>query len=144
VTEPVDILIQNAMFAKLASPNITTPPTAIAYPFVTFVPVVGTNYIDARPMLRAAPDNPSLANTGSNIYRGVFQVDAVTPDAKGEAPGIRLASLISARFPVGIKIPVVGGRFWVKCNDIPTIAAAVKDAPWVRFPVSIPYIVITN
>lgn len=142
MSDPIDVLIAKALIARVTTPNVTSPATPIANPYVAYTPTVGLAYLDIRPVLRAAPENPSLPFDGSNIFRGVFQVDAVASDGGGESPGLRLASLVAARFAVGTKL--VAGSYYVKCNKIPTIAAAVKDAPWVRFPVSIPFVVITS
>jgi len=115
---------------------------SIAYPFVAFTPVTGTAYIEARPILRADINSPALGFNQSDLFAGIFQVDAVIPDdGGGETPGIRLAALVAARFYEGTKLALSTGRY-LKINKIPSIAAAVKDAPWIRFPVSIPYLVI--
>lgn len=140
-TEPIDVLVAKALIARVTTQALTSPATPIANPYVAYTPTVNVAYLDIRPVLRADPENPGIAFDGSSIFRGVFQVDAVMPDGAGESPGLRLASLVAARFAVGTKL--VAGSYFVKCNKIPTIAAAVKDAPWVRFPVSIPFVVIT-
>ena len=146
MTEPVDVLIQAALLTKLcggtaATSDVTNPVTPVALPLITYPPVAGTAYLDARAVLRAEPNRPGIGFTGSVIRRGIFQVDAVVPDNKGEAPGLRLAALVAARFAIGTML--VAGSYKLQLVKEPTIAAAVKDAPWVRFPVSIPYLVIT-
>lgn len=138
----INVLILNACMSQLQTPDITTPATPFAWPLVSYIPSPGVSFFEVHPLLRAAPENPSIDFGGSNIFRGILQVDAVVPDGDGEGAGIALASLVADRFAVGTKL--VAGGYFVKFNKIPTIAAAVKDAPWVRFPVSIPYLVITS
>jgi hypothetical protein len=140
VTEPVDVLIQAALCAWLKSPDLTVPATPIAMPLVSFTPAPKTPYLDVQPVLRAAPEHFGISNENADILRGIFQVDAVVPDGHGEAPGVRLASLVKARFAQGTKL--VAGTQYLRLNKTPTIAAAVKDAPWVRFPVSIPFLLV--
>lgn len=140
MTEPVDVLVLNALMTQLSTPAITGSPP-IASPLVGYTPVPGTPYLDAHSVLRAEPEHLPIGFSGSTIRRGIFQVDAVVPDAAGEAPGIRLAALVAARFPIGTSL--VAGSYRLRLDKEPNIAAAVKDAPWVRFPVSIPYLVIT-
>lgn len=141
MTEPLDVSIQSALLAQLTTPALTSPATPIAYPLVAYTPTIGTAYLDARAILRAAPNHPGADFSAYTIRRGIFQVDAVAPDGAGEAPGLRLAALVAARFAIGTKL--VAGSYRLLLDKEPTIAAAVKDAPWVRFPVSIPYLVIT-
>lgn len=137
MTEPVDVLIQAALCTRLVG---ASSGTQIAMPLVEYSPVIGTPYLDARAVLRAAPESPSIAFTGSVKFPGIFQVDAVVPDGQGEAPGLRLASLVAARFAQGTRL--VAGSRWLTVMKTPTIAAAIKDASWIRYPVSIPYLVI--
>jgi len=140
VSDPIDVAIQAACLAYLKAANIA--PGQVAYPYVAFSPTVGTPYLDARPVLRAAPNSPALAFTGSVLRAGIFQVDAVAPDGGGEGPGLRLAAQVAALFPQGLVL--AAGGFRLQFNHVPTIAAALKDAAWVRFPVSIPYLLISN
>ena len=139
-TEPLDVLILNALMTQLTVPALTSPATPVASPLVTYTPTPGTPYFDARSPLRAEPDSRAIAYNQSTFFRGVFQVDAVVPDGGGEAVGLRLAALVAARFPEGTDISTGGIR--IQFQKPPTIATAVKDAPWVRFPVSISYLVI--
>lgn len=113
----------------------------IAWPFTTFAPTIGQAYLDARGLLRAAPQSLGLAYAGSVLRRGIFQVDAVIVDDQGEAPGIRIAELVAVLFAQGTQIQAT--KWLVKINQVPTIAPAVMDAPWLRIPVSIPYTVST-
>lgn len=149
MTEPVEVLVLNALLGRLVTSasgtipgtsNITTPATPVASPLANYAPTLGTSYLHAHPLLRAEPDAPGLAADSAVIRRGVFQVDAVVPDNRGEAPGLRLAALVRDRFARGTKL--VAGTRYLRLDKEPTIAAAVKDAPWVRFPVSIPFEII--
>lgn len=141
MTEPLDVLIQTALMTQLTVPALTSPATPIASPLIAYVPVPLTKYLDARPVMRAASEHFGLAFANGDIHRGIFQVDAVVPDNQGEAPGVRLASLVAARFPIGLTL--TAGSFRVRFESVPTIGPAIKDGAWVRFPVSIPYIVRT-
>lgn len=136
MTEPIDVIVQSAVLMHLSSPALSGSPS-IAYPLVAFTPTPGTAYLDARPILRAEPDQPFLAFDSDVIHRGVFQVDTVAPDGAGEAPAVRLASLVAERFAVGTMIYVSWYR--IKVLQVPTIGATIKDAPWIRVPVSVPY-----
>lgn len=140
MTEPLDVSIQAALLAHLTTPALSGSPP-IAYPFVTYTPISDTAYLDARAVLRAEPSHLGIAFTAATMRRGIFQVDAVAPENRGEAPGLRLAALVAARFSIGTKL--VAGSYRLLLDKEPTIAAAVMDAPWVRFPVSIPYVIIT-
>lgn len=139
MTIETDIL--TALFTKLTTPALNSPATPIAWPMVIYTPVAGTPYFDVRPILRAAPEHLQLATSGPALHRGILQVDAVVPDTQGESPGLRLADLVAARFPIGTTL-TAGSRL-LRILRTPSIAAAVKDAPWVRYPVSIPYLVIS-
>lgn len=136
MSEPIDVAISQTLYAWLIA-MASCPPRAA--PFVTppYVPVTGTLYLDVAPLLRAEPEHFGIAFQNADIERGTFQVDVVVPLGPGELPGTRVAALVKARFPIGTEFSVNGGRLWV--TGTPSIAAAVKDAPWVRFPVSIPY-----
>lgn len=136
MTEPVDVLILNALMTQISTPALSGSPP-IASPLVAYAPTPGTKYLDCRDPLRAEPDHAGLAAADSTQHRGIFQIDVVVPDGQGAAPGLRLAALVAARFAIGTK--VAAGSRYLKFDKVPTIAAAVKDAPWVRFPVSIPY-----
>jgi hypothetical protein len=134
-------LIQAALCAQLKTPDITTPVTPIAWPLVAYTPVIGITYLEVHPLLKAQTQHSALAFGGSDINRGIFQVDAVVPEGKGEAAALRLVDLIIARFALGTEL-VAGGRM-LRVNAPPQSAAALRDAPWVRYPVSIPYVIIT-
>lgn len=141
MAEPLDVLILNAFMARLTTPALTSPATPIAYPLVAFTPASGVKYLAIAPIMRAEPFHPGLGFNGYTERRGILQIDAVIPDNTGEPNGLRLAALVAARFPIGTDL-VAGSRL-LRLYKEPTIAAAVKDAPWVRYPVSIPYLVIT-
>lgn len=138
MTEPLDVDISTALLTRFTTPALTSPATPIAKPFIPYTPTPGTAYLDARAIMRAAPEHPSIDFGGSDILRGIFQIDAVVPDTHGENPGLRLASLVAARFPLGLTL--AAGAQTIRFHTVPAIAAAIKDAPWVRFPVTIPYI----
>lgn len=139
MTIETDIL--NALMTKLTVPALDSPATPIASPLVSYTPTANTSYLKAHPVLRAATEDVGVSFTGSRVVRrGIFQVDAVVPEDQGEAPGLRLAALVAARFSLGTSL--VAGSYKLQILQTPTIAAAVTDAPWVRFPVSIPYTLI--
>lgn len=123
----------------VASSDITSPATPVAMPLVAFTPTTGVAYLDARPILRAEPQDLAMSLAGTVIHRGIFQIDAVVPDTAGEVPGITLASLVADRFPAGLRL--AAGRYFVKIHKSATVAPAIIDAAWVRFPVSIPFTV---
>jgi hypothetical protein len=147
MAEPLDVLVLNALMAQLTSPAILSPVTPfaalpIASPSVTYSPVANTKYLDARNILRAEPQRAGLSFTNASTFnRGIFQVDAVGPDGAGESALLRIAALVKDRFPIGLVLPAA--PYQLQFLKVPVIAAAVKDAPWVRFPVSIPYLIIT-
>lgn len=130
--------IQTALLANLtAAPDLTTPATPFAMPLVDYQPVPSVSYYDVRPLLTAEPEHFGLAYGNADIHKGVFQVDAVIPDGGGEALGLRLAAAVADRFPIGTLLSASGRR--LEIINTPSIGPAVKDAPWVRFPVSIPW-----
>lgn len=147
MTDPIDVLIFTALLTRLmpnpalVTSDITSPPVPVAMPSIAYVPVTNKPYIEAHNILRAQPQSPTLDFAGSNLFKGIFQVDAVVPQGAGEVTGLRLAAAIAARFPQGLRLPCA--PYQIKFNSLSSIAAAVTDAPWVRFPVSIPYLLIT-
>jgi hypothetical protein len=145
VSTGLDAAIQVAFVTHLTTPALTSPATRIAYPFVAFTPTPGVKYLDMRDTLRGDPDHRALPFAAHTIHRGILQIDAVVPEGAGAAPGLELAALVAARFAIGTKLVVSAGSATYRLQILkpPTIAAAVMDAPWVRFPVSIPYEVIT-
>lgn len=146
MAEPLDVDILNAFMARLTTPALTSPATPIGYPLVAFEPPKDANgnglrHLRVAPILRAEPFHPGIGFNGHTERRGILQIDAVVPDNTGEPNGLRLAALVAARFPIGTDL--IAGTHRLRLYKEPTIAAAVKDAPWVRYPVSIPYLVIT-
>jgi len=146
MTEPAEVIVLNALLGRLitsaagvvpGTSDVVSPAIQVASPLVNFIPVMSTTYLDAHPLLRAEPDAPGLAFNSSVFRRGIFQIDAVIPDNQGEAVGLRLAAAVRDRFARGTRL--IAGTYLVTLDKEPTIAAAVKDAPWVRFPVSIPF-----
>ena len=132
--------ILNALMTKLTTPALDSPATRIASPLVTFTPVSGTAYLQAHPIMRADTDEVGIAFSSKHVDRGIFQVDAVVPELTGEGAGLRLAALVRARFSLGTSL--VAGSYRLQILQRPTIATAVEDAPWVRYPVSIPYTIV--
>lgn len=126
----------------VATSDITSPPKRVAFPFVEFKPTKGETYLDIRNLLRAEPEHLPLAFTGTFIDRGVFQVDVIAPDGHGEAPAVRIAELVAARYPIGLELSVPTTRLKIQLLRKPTVAGAIKDGAWVRIPVSIPYTVV--
>lgn len=141
MAEPLDVDILNAFMARLTTPALTSPATPIAFPLVPYTPTSGLKYLAVHAIMRAEPFHPGLSFTSHTERRGILQIDAVIPDNTGEPNGLRLAALVAARFPIGTDM--IAGTRRLRLYKEPTIAAAVKDAPWVRYPVSIPYLVIT-
>lgn len=143
MTEPLDVLIQQVLVAKLvpnasvATSDITNPATPVALPLIAYTPTSGTKYLDIRAVMRAEPERPFIADDDGIIHKGVFQVDAVVPDNQGAFPGLRLAALVATRFPLGPLAMV--DVFRLKILKPPAIAAPIKDGSWVRFPVSVYY-----
>lgn len=145
MTEPVEVAIAAALYARLTSSAAPLSATPRAAPLVAYTPTLGTAYLHVWPLMRAAPEHFGISDANADTLRGIFQIDAVMPDGAGEAPGVRLASLVQDRFPHGLTLSVVStiGTRTLRVTNRPTIAAAVKDAPWVRFPVSIPWQLVT-
>lgn len=133
--------IQDALIARLKASPVIISAASIANPLVAFDPSGLTQYLAVHAILRAQPLRPALGFTGAVVRRGIFQVDAVIKDGLGERPGLVLAGSVASRFAIGTEL--VAGSYRLQLDKEPTIAAAVKDAPWVRFPVSIPYLVIS-
>ena len=141
MTEPLDVQILDAFMTRLTSPALSGSPP-IASPLVDYAPVTGTAYLDARPVMRAEPYQPGLSFAADVIHTGVFQVDAVVPRGQGEASGLRLAALVAERFAAGTALTV--SAFRLKVLRPPSIASAVNDDPWVRYPVSVFYYLSTR
>lgn len=140
MSEPLHVQVLNALMTRLTTPALDAPPTPIASPLVAYSPTAGVPYFEAHRIMRADPEQPWIAAESDAVHRGIFQVDAVVPNDQGEAPGIRLASLVVDRFSFGTLIDLDACR--LKIVRTPGIAAAISDSPWARFPVSIPYLVI--
>jgi hypothetical protein len=132
--------IQAALCGRLASPALSGAPP-IAYPLVDFTPTPGTAYLEVRPLLQAESERFGLDTANPDINAGVFQVDAVVPaDGKGEAPGLALATLVKDRFTKDLRLTASGRTLEIVSN--PSIAGALKEGAWVRYPVSIFYRII--
>lgn len=129
--------IQSALCEQLKAANLGL---AIAWPWVTFNPVADTAYIAVHPLMRSKIQHVSVSFSGSNVQRGIFQVDTVIPDSQGEAPALALTDQIAAQFAIGTNLVANGIRLQI--DNVPQSAAPVTDAPWVRYPVSIPYLLI--
>lgn len=142
MSDPVDVLVQQALKAHLKTPDLTTPATPIAWPFLPYTPVGGVSYIEVHATMRAPIVHAALDFAGSDVTRGIFQVDAVVPDGAGEAAGSRLAALIAARFVLGTLL--VAGAYKLQVIKVPQTATPIKDASWVRYPVSVSYIIVTK
>lgn len=140
MTEPITVLMAEALYAWLvAAPALSGVPRVA--PFAAYSPTVGTAYLDVRPLMSAEPFHPSLEDSGSTLLRGIFQVDAVVPDNdKGQNPGLRLAAAVADRFVLGTIL--AAGTRKLRITKPPKTAAPLKDAAWIRFPVSIPFLVI--
>lgn len=133
MTAPLQDAIQDAFNAHLRTPDLTTPATPIGWPLVTFSPTPDAAYLKVHAIMWAEPERPWLDRSAPVTLRGIFQVDAVMPGNKGTKPGITLAGLVADRFR---DAPLIAGGRRLTLFE-PYIAAAVTDAPWVRFPVSI-------
>jgi hypothetical protein len=137
----VNSAILNALMTKLTSPNITSPATPVASPLgVVYTPVTGKAYLDVQPIMRAAPEHTGMRASAATLNRSIFQVDVVVPAGAGETPGYALADLVAARFPMLSEMVADGRRLQV--TKVPAIASAIPDALWVRYPVSISFLVI--
>lgn len=140
MSEPLDVGILNALMTQLTTPAISGSP-AIAYAEVSFVGGdANTAYLHAHSPMRAPPEHFGLDSANIAIHTGIFQVDAVAPDQKGEAAALRLAALVAARFVIGTKLPIETRNLSIIAN--PAIGQLVKDAPWIRIPVSITYHIV--
>jgi hypothetical protein len=131
------LLLRIVPVATVATSNITAPATPVAMPFIPYVPTSGVAYLEVHKLLPAEPEAPFIGFDSDVIQRGIFQVDAVMPDQAGEGPGLRLAKLVAARYPRGLSLAVAGLQ--LKILRPSTVAGAVKDGSWVRFPVSVPW-----
>lgn len=141
MTDALDVLIQSALLGALTVPPLTSPATPIAYPMVGFTPTGGVAYIQVWPLLKSQTQHPAIGFVGSNLNRGIFQVDAVIPDGEGEAPGMRLAALVAARYALGTVL--AAGPYKLEIKLPVQSSAGVKDEDWVRYAISVPYLVIT-
>jgi hypothetical protein len=124
---------------RLTTPALSGSPP-VASPLVPFTPVTGTAYLDARPIMRAAPDHPWIGFDSDTLYRGIFQVDAVVPVDAGEGQGLRLAALVVERFAIGTMLALSASR--LKVLQPPAIAPVIVETAWARYPVSIAYLVV--
>lgn len=138
MTEFVDANVQNALMTQLTTPTLGYP---ISYPFIPYIPIEDMAYLEAQPIMKADTQHPGLGYSDSNLGKGIFQVDAVIPDGKGEPTGLRMQAQIAERFAIGTVL--IAGNRQVKVNSPPQTAEGIKDGAWVRFPVSVTFEVIT-
>jgi len=134
-------IVSSASNVFPATSNITSPPIQVALPLANYTPAAGTAYLEARPLLLVTPEQYGMAfdGDGDTIHRGIFQIDAVVPDNKGEAQGLRLAKLVADRFALGTML--TAGAYRVKILRPPAVASAIHDKSWIRYPVSVPWFV---
>lgn len=138
VSATIETNIQDVLFGYFKDAALTPP---ISWPDVEFVPTVGVAYYQVHRIMRATPQDLSIAFDGSTMLKGIFQIDSVYPDNAGSNIGLQLAEPVRALFAQGTTLTAGGRRLQIV--KTPTIAAATdSDAPWVRLPVSIPYLLI--
>jgi hypothetical protein len=137
----LDVQILNALMTRLTAPALSGNPP-VASPLVAFSPTSGVAYLDAKPIMRADPQRPWIAFDSGTVYRGIFQVDAVVPNNKGEVAGLSLAALVVERFDVGTILDLADGTR-LKINGKPGVATVIPDGAWARYPVSVPYFLVS-
>lgn len=135
----IDIAVQNALMTQISNAGLSVP---ISSPLVPFTPVVGVSYVDVHPVMRSQPQSIGIDLGGDVLRRGIFQVDAVVPDGQGEQPGLTLASAIAAAFEIGTRL--AAESYVLKINSKPYIKGPIKDSAYVRYPVTIPYTLVTS
>jgi hypothetical protein len=143
VATGIETRITEALHAHLAD-LVLTPPLPIAWPNIAFDPIIRTEGPDGVPLgwyLRAnevvLPTEAIALRDGSNRYRGLFQVDVVFPIDIGLTVPREVASAICAHFKRGTKRYRESVR--VEIVRPPYASTALKDAPGMMIPVTIPY-----
>ena len=143
MTEYIDANIQNAMMTQLTSPPLTDSNSnayPMAFPFLPYDPIEDTPYMEAWPIMKAKTQHPTLGYYDSDLQRGIFQVDAVVPDGRGEPIGLRMQAQIVERFAMGTVL--LAGQRNLYLNAPPQVTQGMKDGAWIRFPVSITFTLI--
>lgn len=134
-----DAAIQDALCAALQDGDLDAP---IAWPFVKYTPTIGVAYFQVMPLLKSKVQRLGISfDVGANVNRGIFQVDAVIADGAGEKAALQMTDQIRAIFPYGTQLVTTDGQR-LQVADVPQTASPVTDAPWERYPVSIPYVLI--
>lgn len=134
---PVELLAQRALASYLSA--LAGLPQ-IAFAFTKFTPTVDVSYINVNAILWAEPQQSGLGYSSAIVKRGTFQVDVVIPDKGGEREGLDYAGLLSSNFPVGLEL--LAGGFTLRVEKPAVIASPIKDSGWVRYPVSVRFIIV--
>lgn len=127
--------IVNALLTRLSTLVVTPTALPVAWPDVPYAPTVGQAHLRAS-ILRADPSQVTLGTGGYTRSRGVLQVDVCMPEGSGEVKGSAVADQVIAHFK---QTTLVSGLTTVRVIRRPHIAAVLKDSPWYRFIVRVPY-----
>ncbi|WP_426287546.1 phage tail terminator-like protein [Luteibacter sp. E-22] len=129
-------LVRRAIETRLAAwAAARTPALRIAFEDVPFTPANGETYLEVF-MLPAATGSDDLAGV-HRVYRGVYQINVVTPSGVGPGPAEAIADELTALFPLNLRMAV--GGFTAQVVTPATVAKGEPDPPTYTQPVSFQY-----
>lgn len=131
--------IAEALFAKLGTLTLS-PAVPVAWPNVAFAPPADAQGKPA-PFLRVndipAPTRGlSIADTGTNEYVGLFQVDVMWPHGGGVSAAKETAGAIVAHMKRGTRLDRQSVRVDVTQASVGPV---ISDDPRIMIPVTITY-----
>ena len=140
MTTGIETKIFRALTDKLDA-YIAANPIAIARTGLNYTPTSGTEFLRAT-HLPAATRALGNANTDSNEFRGLFQIDVFWPEGKGVVAAKEEAAAIIAHFARGTAMTHESQT--VKISRPPYELPAIQDDGWIIVPVTIPYIAFAS
>ncbi len=105
----------------------------VAWPNVTFKPVVGIPYYRAYFL---SMDSTRLGFDVSDRHSGIFQIDAVVPSNTGITTAITMARTVASQFE---NEKIVSGGITIKVIAAPSLGPQTQEVDWYFIPVSILY-----
>lgn len=127
--------VPSLLHAHLAT-LVLDPALRIAWPEVAFEPEADEPYLEANffPNIVA---RQFVANGEEYAHEGLYQVTVVSPRNVGEIAAHEAAGLVVAHFDDATALVSADPALTVRVTSKPSIAAPIRDAAYLRVPVTI-------
>lgn len=132
--------IIDALFGKLAALTLS-PALPVAYPDKAFTKPASGAWLEAF-IFRNPNQTVALADDGTDILPGLFQITICAPEGLGVVNSQDIAGAIVAHFARGTKM--VSGGVSVRSTKRPDVAPSYADHPYTRTPVTITFEVLAS